>query len=192
MISFIQGKIDVILKDSVIVNVNGVGYQVFVTDVLSKIDDEIKLYTYMHITESKLSLYGFNSLDEVNFFELLTSVSGIGPKVAMGVLKSIGMQALTTFIFTEDISQIKKAPGIGLKTANRIVLELKDKLSKVVTNFNKTENYKKISSQDNYINDALDALVALGYQSKDVYEIVQKYSSVKSTEEIIKLSLKEL
>ena len=201
MISFIQGSVDTILIDSVLINVSGVGYQVYTTGIPKAIGDDIKLYTYLHLNENKISLFGFSTLQEVNFFELLTSVSGVGPKVAMGILRTMPPTVLIGYIATESIKDIQKAPGVGLKTAQRLVLELKDKVGKLGlsanTQLGDTEGTltQAITMPTSETNDAIEALLSLGYVAKDVYYIVDKATKTlqnPTTEDIIKLALKEL
>ena len=193
MIAFIKGTIDTILIDSVLVDVNGVGYQAYVTGTSANIGDSIKLYTYFHINENKMSLFGFKTLEEVNFFELLTSVSGVGPKVAMGILRTMGPSALVACIVTENTKEIQKAPGVGLKTAQRLVLELKDKVGKLSLSGASDLGASTISMPTSETSDAIEALLALGYNAKDVYSIVDKASkTTTNTEDIIKIALKEL
>ncbi|MCL1935667.1 MAG: Holliday junction branch migration protein RuvA [Defluviitaleaceae bacterium] len=195
MISFIKGNIDTILQNSIIIDVSGVGYHVYVAELLIlnfEVGQNIKLYTHLHTNENKFTLFGFEKYEDVLFFELLTSVSGIGPKVALGLLNKNNAQQIMLYIITEDVKMLKKAPGIGEKTASRLVLELKDKINKI-----KKEIFEKIEIPNKNmganIDDSISALLALGYNSKDVYNVVLKISkNAVTTEEIIKLALKEL
>ena len=188
MISFLEGNIDTILDNGLVLDTGGVGYYVSVAKTTLNnvsVGSPAKLYTYMHVSENKIALYGFNTYQEVGFFELLTSVSGIGPKVALGLLNSDTPDGLVTSIIAEDIQKIQKAPGVGSKTARRIVLELKDKIAKI-------EGIKILPPVQG-TNDAAEALLALGYNQKDVYQVVAQISkSTNNTEEIIKMSLREL
>lgn len=191
MISFLKGKVDTALASSIIIDVNGVGYQVFTTDKIianSKLSSDIKLYTHMSVSENKITLYGFEKYQDVSFFELLTSVSGIGPKAGLALLNTNNESDLAIAIVTEDIDLIKKTPGIGAKTASRLILELKDKLNKITSNTTKTKNI-----ENQHISDSIDALLALGYNLKDVQTVMSDVSKeVTTTEDIIKKALHDL
>lgn len=188
MISFVKGNVDIVLENSVIIDCNDIGYNVFTTkSTLSSLSGYVKLYTYMHVLENKITLYGFKDIEETKFFETVTTVSGVGPKSALGLLNISSPKNLASAIIAEDVNEIKQAPGIGLKTAQRIILELKSKISNQLT----SNNLGMVT--DAPLNDAYEALLALGYSPKIVYSTVSKISKdTFSTEEIIKLSLKEL
>jgi Holliday junction DNA helicase RuvA len=136
MIASLQGIIDAIVTDSMIVNVNGVGFKVSVpTSVLSDlgmIGREVKLYTHLHVREDELSLYGFGSIDELRLFETLISVSGLGPKTALGMLSAMSADQLAMAIASGSVEILTTIPGIGKKTAARLILELKDKVGGVM------------------------------------------------------------
>lgn len=197
MIASIKGVVDTILDDSIIIEIPaGIGYHIFITkntiDTLS-IGSEKKLYTYMSITENKTTLYGFDNYQEVNFFKLLVSVNGIGSKVAMGLLNTSSSTGLAISIVASDIKKLQQAPGVGAKTAQRLVLELKDKIAKIS---NPTDSTLPALPQGT--NDAASALIALGYTPKESYEVVAKVSKTTTDlndldiEQIIKMSLREL
>ncbi|MCL1995901.1 MAG: Holliday junction branch migration protein RuvA [Defluviitaleaceae bacterium] len=193
MIAFIEGKVDTMLGSSLVVGTDGgVGYNVFATTATienTNVGDTIKLYTYMSVSENKIALYGFSSYQETNFFELLTSVNGIGPKVALGLLNSDSSMGLAVSIVTGDVKKLQKAPGVGAKTAQRIVLELKDKIAKMAN----ADSNAPTPTLPQGTNDAADALLALGYSATEVYQVVAKISkTTNNTEEIIKMALREL
>ena len=197
MISFLKGQVDTILGVSLIIDVAGVGYQVLTTDAVLtryRVSKDIKLYTYMSVSENKIALYGFEKYQDVSFFELLTSVSGIGPKAGLALLNTASASDLAIAIVTEDIDLIKKAPGVGAKTASRLVLELKDKLKKITADIPVSKSSSVAKNTDSIqVSDAIDALLALGYNPKDVYNIVSQISqTITTTEEIIKKALPEL
>ena len=192
MISFISGTLEHIGGNSVVINNNGIGYRIFSPKNVTtnyKIGEDIKLSTYLHITENIMALYGFSNNEELSLFELLISVSGIGPKGAIGIISETDPRDFVRAIITEDTKTITKAPGIGLKTAQRLVLELRDKLKNIKTQDLVGMPAAVSSNKD----DAIDALLALGYPAKDAQKAVDQISkTTDDTEEIIKLALRSL
>lgn len=192
MISFIKGEVEQITHNSVIIDNNGIGYRVFVpvsVTEINKVGSSIKLSTYLHVAENIMALYGFNNNEELSLFELLISVSGIGPKGAIGIISQANPRDFVRAIITEDTKEITKAPGIGLKTAQRLILELKDKLKNIKAEDLVQGNGEVMSSEKD---DAVDALLALGYPLKDIQQAVASVSSDESAENIIKLALRSL
>ena len=130
MIASVKGKLEGVTADSVIIDVNGMGVEVIVPNNvigrLPKQDEAIKLHTYLHIREDAMQLFGFLDKEDLDFFKLLITVNGIGPKAAIAILSSMSTDVLTFAILSEDIKTIEKAQGIGAKTAKKLVLELKD------------------------------------------------------------------
>lgn len=190
MISRLTGKIVHIDPKYTVLDVNGVGYKVFTTvDILTKIDKdkkEITLWTYLAVRENALDLYGFISLAELNFFELLITISGIGPKTALGILNVASVQSLETAIQTGDTSHIIKVSGIGKKVAEKIVLELKDKVEKV-THSPESKNAMKNDS------DVLEALKSLGYSQNEARDALKEIpKEIVKTNEKIREALKVL
>jgi Holliday junction DNA helicase RuvA len=190
MISRLTGKIVHIDLKYIVLDVNGVGYKVATTvDIMSKIgkdDKEITLWTYLAVRETALDLYGFLSLAELNFFELLITISGIGPKTALGILNSASVHSLETAIQTGDTSHLTKVSGIGKKVADKIVMELKDKVSKVAH----TPESKTEMKSDS---DALEALKSLGYSQNEARDALKEVAKdVKKTSDKIKEALKIL
>ena len=185
MISYLKGKI--IYRDlkSVVVDVSGIGYKVFTSSqqLDSQIDhqNEIELFTYLAVRENALDLYGFSTKQELDFFELLLTVSGIGPKSAMTILSVASLQTLRQAIATNDSSHLIKVSGVGKKNADKIVLELKDKLHDFVAD-------GTLHLEDT---DALEALRSLGYSEKESREALKKTTS-KDTESKIKEALKNI
>lgn len=188
MISRLQGKLEAITADSVIVNVNGVGFQVFVpTSTISTIGNvgkEVKLFTHLHVREDILALYGFGSADELRIFEIITSVSGIGPKAALSMLSAMDAEQLIMAIATGNADLLTTVPGIGKKIASRIVLELKDKIGAGWTSTAVAE-----VAQEN--TDVLGALISLGYSAAEASRAVASLPKTKdlSMEDKIKLAL---
>ena len=132
MISFIKGYVAETTENSVILETDSIGYEIFMTgtaiEETSRMQDKIKIYTYFHVREDTMQLYGFLSRDDLEMFRLLLNVNGIGPKAAMGVLAAITADELRFAVLSDDVKTISRAPGIGKKTAQKLILELKDKL----------------------------------------------------------------
>ena len=191
MYSYIKGTIEEIRLDSIVVENNNIGYKINVSSNTIKdlqIGKMAKIYTKLIVREDDMSLCGFASQEELKMFELLTSVSKIGPKVGLGILSFASPGQIGAFILSEDIAKLSKAPGVGKKTAERIILELKDKVDKHNVEFEPTLlSHAPIGiSQD----EAVDALLALGYSAPEAKEAVEKCKKDgMNTEDIIKKSL---
>ena len=191
MYSYIKGIVEEIRLDSIVIENNNIGYKINVS--LNTIKDleigkSAKIYTKLIVREDDMSLCGFSSNEEMKMFELLTSVSKIGPKVGLGILSFATSAQIGAYILSEDVAKLSKAPGVGKKTAERIVLELKDKIDKTTVEFESTllSDTPIGISQD----EAIDALLALGYSSSEAKEAVQKCKKDGlNTEDIIKKSL---
>lgn len=206
MIHFIKGQLDTVSEQKIVVENQGMGYEILVpASVLSKlpaIGMDVKIYIYMHVREDALQLYGFTTKEEKEMFQLLITVNGIGPKGALGILSIMDVDALRFAILSEDAKSISKAPGIGGKTASKLILELKDKVDfeeAVDTVLTKGENaVAGVSAPAEDVgyraNDAIQALVALGYSSTEAVKAVKKVDLIQdmTTEEILKSSLKYL
>lgn len=194
MYSYIKGIIEEINLDHIVIDNNGIGYKINAsanTIMKVKIGHECKIYTKLIVKEDDMSLCGFYDKEELKMFELLTSISKIGPKVGLGILSFASPRQIGAYILSEDIVKLSKAPGVGKKTAERIVLELKDKVDKNNVEFGATllTSQPVVVSQD----EALDALVALGYSLQESKEAVQKCKKDGlNTEDIIKKSLSYL
>lgn len=195
MIAFLKGKVDFKTNSFIVIDVNGIGFKVFMTESsIQSIEkeQEIKVYTYMRVMEDDMSLYGFLNNEELAMFELLISVGGIGAKSAIAILSNIEPSAFALAVITDDVSKLKKLPGIGPKTAQRIILELKDKIKSEQALEDSSDIKEKIVI-DNNTQDAIDALQVLGYNRKSI-EIALEGLDTKdmSVEEIIKQGLKLL
>lgn len=194
MYSYIKGTIEELYLDHIVIDNNNIGYRINVSSNTLKdlqLGNMAKIYTKLIVREDDMSLCGFSTKEELEMFELLTSVSKIGPKVGLGILSFASPKQLGAYIVSEDITKMSKAPGVGKKTAERIILELKDKIDKQNIEFEPTLLSKApISvSQD----EAVDALVALGYSSSEAKEAVDKCKKTGlNTEDIIKKSLSYL
>lgn len=193
MIAYVKGKLEVKTKDYIVVDVMGIGYKIFMSDTsISGLEKgkEVKIYTYMKVSENDMSLYGFLNNEDLVTFELLITVGGIGAKSAISILSNITPSKFALAVISSDINTLKKLPGIGPKTAQRIILELKDKM--------KTDNaivedvtVKTAIKLDNKANDAAEALCVLGYARKDVETVLGKIDTQNLTvEDIIKQGLK--
>jgi len=188
MIASLQGIIDAVSTDSMIINVNGMGFKVIVpTSVLSdlgRVGGEVKLYTHLHVREDDLSLYGFGSTDELRLFDMLLTVSGLGPKTALGMLSAMSADQLAMAIASGATEILTTVPGIGKKTADRLVLELKDKVGGVIMS-----SPAGRAAQENA--DVLAALASLGYSASEVARALSSLprDSSLSLEDKIKLAL---
>ena len=194
MISYIIGHVRNIEEESFIIENNNIGYLIYSSlATLSnlEINSEYKIYTSMQVREDDISLFGFFTKDELEMFSLLTSVSTIGPKTAMGILSSISVNEIKTAVVNNDIDKLTLAKGIGKKSASRIILELVDKVKKM--SFVPVENIK----QDDMLNEdfevAKEALLNLGYQKNDVDRVLSEVKDTDlSLEGLVKESLKRL
>lgn len=202
MISFIKGELDSIYEDGIVIENGGIGYDIkvplSVMNELPSTGEEVKIYTYLYVREDILCLYGFLSRDDLQVFKLLITVNGIGPKGALGILSTISPDDLRFAVLADDAKAIAKAPGIGAKTASKLILELKDKL-KLEDAFE--QKLSKVSmdspsalSETNAKNEAIQALVALGYTNTEALKAVRGIDITPDmeTEDILRLSLKKI
>lgn len=197
MISYIKGILEIKSKDYIVVDVGGIGYKIFMSETaINELEKgkEVKIFTYMKVREDDISLYGFLNNEELVTFELLISVGGVGAKSAITILSNITPSKFALAVITNDVNTLKKLPGIGAKTAGRIILELKDKMkTEQSIEESKNEEIKEAIVLDNKANDALEALCVLGYTRKDVEKVLSNIDTNKLTvEEIIKQGLKYL
>ena len=201
MIAYLKGTLEETGEDYLVLEVNGIGYQVKtpgrVLEAVSGIGSTIKLHTYTYVREDTLALYGFLTRDDLSMFQLLLGVSGVGPKGALGILSLFSAGELRMAILSQDAKAIAKAPGIGAKTAQRMLIDLKGKVSFEDTFGGTQEEVVAAMTGDNYSqarNDATEALTALGYSASESLKAV---SAVAITEEmdseaILKAALKKL
>ncbi len=198
MIAFVKGSLAEVELDRVIIDVGGVGYNVFVSSyTISRLPlegNEVKLYTYLNVKEDLMQLYGFLSKDELRIFKLLIGVNGIGPKGGLGILSYLTPDDLRFAVMSNDVKAISAAPGIGKKTAEKLILELKDKLGsieleEVTTSESVTGN---VSFSREIQTEAVQALVTLGYGSTEALRAVTNVMTEQeeSVEEILKKALK--
>lgn len=196
MISYIKGELAGVGSDNIVVENNGIGFQIFipgsVIPYLPQVGSEIKIHTYFLVKEDAMSLYGFISKDDLNVFKLLITVNGIGPKGALAILSAISPDDLRFAVLAGDAKAISKAPGIGIKTAQKLIIELKDKLS-IEDVFEREDDIIPAAKNDDNRNEAIQALVALGYSQSDAFKSVNKVSGENLTvEDILKLALKNM
>lgn len=200
MYSYIKGTLEEIGEGMIVVDNHGIGYQIQTTanivDYLPSIGEEIKIYTYLHVKEDVMSLFGFLTRDDLKVFQLLLGVNGIGPKGALAILSVMSTDDLRFAVLGGDSKAIAKAPGVGSKTAQRVILELKDKLNLEDVLEDKTENTTSVpqSEAKTVKNEAIQALVALGYSSSEALSAVSKVEISEDTdvEEVLKVALKQM
>ncbi|MDU5559368.1 Holliday junction branch migration protein RuvA [Anaerococcus vaginalis] len=198
MISYIIGEIKYIGEDNFVIENNNIGYFInssFNTIKTLEINNEFKIFTKMNVREDDISLFGFSSKDELEVFELLTSVSTIGPKNAIAILSTLNVDKIKLAIVNNDIDSLTKAKGIGKKTASRIILELVDKVKKMAINDDISISNPDIDniSSNGEIEVAREALLNLGYQRNSIDNVLSSLKdSDLSLEEIIKESLKRM
>ena len=196
MIAYLRGILAIKSTDFVVIDVNGIGYKVYMskTDIeaLENIQTEVKVYTYLKLREDDISLYGFNSNDELNMFELLISVGGIGAKSAITILSNITPSKFALAVITNDVNTLKKLQGIGPKTAQRIILELKDKIKTEdaidISNGLNIANEEKIQENEEEL---VQALQVLGYRRYEINQILSKVNA-ETLEDRIKQALQYL
>jgi Holliday junction DNA helicase RuvA len=201
MISYIKGELTEVFEDTVVVETNGIGYNIrvpgSVLDRLPSVGSSVWIYTYLYVKEDAMNLFGFLNRDDLSVFKLLLNVSGIGPKGALAILSTIGPDDLRFAVLSEDVKTISSAPGIGAKTAKRLIIELKDKLKLAEVFETALANKEKASSENDVLlarNEAVEALVALGYASAQAMKAVQQVENAeeKDSEQILKEALKKL
>ena len=201
MISYIKGELTEVFEDTVVVETNGIGYNIrvpgSVLDRLPSVGSSVRIYTYLYVKEDAMYLFGFLNRDDLSVFKLLLNVSGIGPKGALAILSTIGPDDLRFAVLSEDVKTISSAPGIGAKTAKRLIIELKDKLKLAEVFETALANKEKASSENDVLlakNEAVEALVALGYASAQAMKAVQQVENAeeKDSEQILKEALKKL
>ena len=193
MIGFLRGTVVQLLTDYCLLDVGGVGYRVFIpssTRERLKSGEEAMLYTHLSVREDAMTLYGFESQEEYQGFQLLISVSGIGPKVAMGILSSITVPRLFQAIHGKQLAVLTKLPGVGKKSAERLILELKDKAADLDDGGGAANESIEMGAEEP-VSDAVAALSALGYTREEISSVLRRVTKPMSTEETIRFALKE-
>ena len=201
MFAYIKGSLEVKTNGYIVIDVNGIGYKIFMSETainkLGAIGEIIKIHTYVRVREDDISIYGFNTNEELRMFELLLSVSGIGAKSALVILSNVSVSSFALAIINNDINLLKKLPGIGPKTAQRVILELKDKLKKeneIVANENTdiSDTINTAIMDDEKRAEATAALKVLGYTGKEIEKALEKVDANLSVEDIIRKGLLNL
>lgn len=194
MISYIIGDVRTINEEDFIIENNNMGYQIktsLSTLALIELNNEYKIYTSLQVRENDMSLYGFYSKEELEMFLLLTSVSSIGPKNAITILSSLGVEDIKLAIANNDIDALTRAKGVGKKTASRIILELMDKV-KLMPLAKKSDKSVNLPANED-LDVAKEALINLGYAQNDISNVLLELKDMDlSLEELIKESLKRL
>lgn len=201
MIAFLKGELAEVKENYVVMEVNSIGYEVYLPAssimTLPSKGSTIKLYTYLHVREDAIGLFGFLTKDDLDMFKLLITVNGIGPKGALGILSAISADEIRFAVLAEDSKTIAKAPGIGNKTAGKLILELKDKFKlesafeqKLINQAEKSEGSGIFSKRE----EAIQALTVLGYSGTDAIKIVNQIEITEdmTSKQILKLCLKKM
>ena len=189
MISYLEGKIIEKNEKFFVIDTGGIGYRVFshegILEKIPAIGQDVGVWTHLYVREDALDLYGFIDKDELDFFEVLISISGIGPKSALGILEVAPVTSLKQAIVSEDETFFTKVSGVGKKTAQRLILELKNKLAKTITPIKGSDSAE--------MSEAMDALVSLGYKERDARKVLQEIPrDVRGVEAKVKAALKRL
>lgn len=201
MYAYIKGILAEITEDAIIVENQGIGYEIAVPgqvfDYLPSVGEEVKIYTYHYVREDAILLYGFLTKEDVRIFKMLIGVSGIGPKGALSILSVLSTDDLRFAILGDDAKAIAKAPGVGAKTAQRVIIELKDKLSledafeqKLANQAQKVESNPAVGVK----NEAILALTSLGYSQSEALKVLQgiEISPDDQVEDVLKMALKQM
>lgn len=198
MIAYLKGDLVKLKENAILVDVNGIGYEVFVpTSMIAacpSLGEELMVHTYHYVREDTQVLYGFMTDEDLEVFKRLITVNGIGPKGALALLSTISVDELKYAIMHEDAALISKAPGIGKKTAQRLIIDLKDKLdlTSIMIPDGLEVSTGGVTQQGTSRQEAIEALVALGYSSHEALQTVKKVKAFKDTEDIISQALKQL
>ena len=204
MLAYIKGKLEIKMTEYVVIDVGGLGYKVFMSESsiekLGNIGDLVKIHTYYRVREDDISIFGFNTQEELKMFELLLGVSGVGARTALAMLTTCTPSEFALAVVSEDVKVLTEIPGIGPKSAKRIVLELKDKIGKEqvveeikeeISQNEKTKNkIFDIAEVKEKVSEAIQALQVLGYNKKEIEKVFEKLDVKElSTEELIKKGL---
>lgn len=196
MIYSVRGRLAAVEPNLAVVECAGVGYAVRTSSVtvsrLPAIGEEAMLYTYLHISENAAELFGFRDQNELSCFKMLISVTRVGPKVALSVLSSVTPERFALCVASGDAKTISKAPGIGLKTAQRIILELKDKMSKEAAASGFSDAALPVVEDSSNAGEAIAALVVLGYAQSEAASVITRLDPAMSVEDMIKAGLRAL
>lgn len=204
MLAYIKGKLEMKMTGYIVIDVGGLGYKVFMSEVgiekVGNIGDVVKVHTYYKVREDDISIFGFNTLEELKMFELLISVSGVGAKTALTMLAVCEPSEFALAVISEDVKALTCIPGIGPKSAKRIILELKDKIkaeqeienikNQIESNKNSNTKIQKAIEMDENLQEAIAALQVLGYNKKEIEKVFDKLEiKDMAIEELIKKAL---
>ncbi len=201
MLAYVKGILEIKTKGYIVVEAGGLGYKIFMPEStiasVGDIGDNVRIYTFMRVREDDVSLYGFLTNEELRMFELLLSVGGIGAKGALGILSNITPSQFALAVISNDVAILKKVPGIGPKTAQRAILELKDKLKKEqeisLAEGEEASSIEKTIKEDEKVSEAISALQVLGYSKREIVEALQNVELTSlSVEDIIRKGLTNL
>lgn len=194
MFAYIKGSLEMKSSGYIVIDINGLGYKVFMSqnniDTIGELHDIIKVFTYVKVREDDISIFGFKTQEELKMFELLISVSGVGAKSALVMLSCIEPSDFAIAVISNDVKVLTKVPGIGNKSAQRIILELKDKLKEEQLEEKLKNSSKKLKDNSENINEAISGLMVLGYSKKDIEKAFEHLDiDTLSIEDLIKKGL---
>lgn len=197
MISYIRGELAAVYEEKIIVDVNGVGYGIFMPKqsiaLLPSLGNEVKIHTFLNVKEDAMQLYGFVTKDDLDVFKLVIGVNGIGPKGGLNILSQLSADGLRFAVLSNDVKAISASPGIGKKTAEKLILELKDKLKLEDVLEHSDSAEASMSTVGNGVqSEAVQALVALGYGNTEALKAVKKVvvTDTSKVEDVLKQALK--
>lgn len=194
MFAYIKGSLEMKFKNYVVIDVGGLGYKIFMAenaiDNIGEIGNIVKVFTYYRVREDDISIYGFNTQEQLRMFELLLSVSGVGAKSALGMLSCIEPSEFAIAVISNNVKLLTQIPGIGPKSAQRIILELKDKLKAEQNEEQLEESKAKSAKVNENVQEAISGLMVLGYSRKDIEKAFEHLAiETLSVEDLIKKGL---
>ena len=196
MIGYLNGKVKFLTEDECILDVGGVGYRVSVDSMTRqnlKVDSAAELFIHTAVREDAINLYGFKNRATFELFETLLTVNGVGAKSALGIVSKISAVDFSVAVANQDLSTLTKLPGVGKKSAQRLLLELKDKVGNFASSSTSgAEDFQPVAISSSAADEATDALSALGYTSAEISAVFKRAPKNSSTEQLIKFALKEL